>query len=429
MEFEKKYNEKTDEVIYYTKHQSGLDIYVMPKKGYSNSYAIFGTKYGSVDSEFIVPGEKEITKVPNGIAHYLEHKMFDQPDGSNVFDKFSKYGANANAFTSFNVTAYLFSAASNVYENLETLLNYVQSPYFTEESVQKEQGIIGQEIKMYDDSPTWRVFFNFLECLYHNHPVKLAIAGDVESISKITSDYLYKCYNTFYNLSNMTLIVIGDVDKDKALETINKNILKNEPFNEEIKRIYPDEPLTVAKSRAEQKLSVAVPLFMLGFKDTDVGYDGEKLLKKKIEIDILLKMIFAKGAPLYESLYEQGLINDKFSCEYSMQKDYAYTVIEGESKNPQKVYDEIIKEIERIYSDGLLKEDFERVKKVIWGNYIRSHNDIEDYAHTFLTLSFLNIDYSEYYNVYKDITFEAVQNRFKQHFVKENSALSVINPA
>lgn len=428
MELLKKENQKTGECLYYGTHQSGLKIFIMPKKGYSKSYAIFGTKYGSVDSEFVVPGEDEVTKVPDGIAHYLEHKMFDQPDGSNVFDQFSKYGGNANAFTSFNMTAYLFSATSNVYENLETLMNYVQSPYFTEESVQKEQGIIGQEIRMYDDNGNWRVFFNFLECLYQNHPVKLDIAGDIESISKITSDYLYKCYNTFYNLSNMTLFVTGDLEVEKTLEVIEKNILKNEPFNEEIKRIYPDEPKEIAKSKAEQKLSVAMPLFMLGFKDTDVGYGGKELLKKNIEMNILLKMLFAKGTPIYETLYADGLINGHFSTEYSAQISYSYTAIDGESKDPEKVYSYIMSEINKLREKGLSKDDFERVKKVIWGNYVRSHNDIEDYAHTFLSYSFMDIDYFDFYDVYKTVTFEDVQNRFMQHFDEKYAALSVINP-
>lgn len=220
MQLSKKTNSLTKETMFYGIHPSGLGIYIIPKKDYTKTYAIFGTRYGSVDSKFVVPGEKDLTEVPDGIAHYLEHKMFDQPDGSNVFDKFSKYGANANAFTSFNMTAYLFSATSNIEENLETLLDYVQSPYFTDESVQKEQGIIGQEIGMYDDNGGWRVFFNFLDCLYNYHPVKKDIAGTVESISHITAEYLYKCYNTFYNLSNMSIVVVGNIDPQKILSVI-----------------------------------------------------------------------------------------------------------------------------------------------------------------------------------------------------------------
>lgn len=418
----------TGEEMYYGKHSSGLGVYIIPKKDYSKAYAIFGTRYGSVDSKFVVPGETEVTEVPDGIAHYLEHKMFDQPDGSNVFDEFSKHGGNANAFTSFNMTAYLFSATSDIEKNIETLMDYVQSPYFTEESVQKEQGIIGQEIRMYDDNGNWRLFFNFLECLYQNHPVKKNIAGTVESISHITPDYLYKCYNTFYNLSNMSIVVAGNVDPVKIAKLIENGVKKNEPFDEEIKRIYPDEPKEIAKDYAEQKLSVSMPLFMLGFKDTDTGYNGEKLLKKSIEINILMKMLFGKSSKLYKDLYEKGLINNSFSFEYTMQPDYAYSSIDGESSDPKAVYDAVMKEIERVREEGLSKEDFERMKKVVWGEYIRSHNDIEDYANIFMRMLFMNIDYFNFISAYKSVAFEDVKKRFDEHFIKERSALSVVNP-
>lgn len=421
-------NSVTGEEMYYGTHSSGLGIYIIPKKGYSKTYAIFGTRYGSVDSKFVVPGEKELTEVPDGIAHYLEHKMFDQPDGSNVFDKFSKYGGNANAFTSFNMTAYLFSATANIEENLETLMDYVQSPYFTEESVQKEQGIIGQEIRMYDDNGGWKLFFNFLNCLYQNHPVKKEIAGTVESISHITADYLYKCYNTFYNLSNMSIVVVGNVDAARIAQVIEKGVKKNEPFGEEIKKVYPEEPKEIEKNYTEQKLSVAMPLFMLGFKDTDTGYGGERLLKKSIEINILLKMLFGKSSKLYKDLYEKGLINNSFSLEYTMQPDYGYSSIDGESSDPKAVYDAVINEVERVRKEGLSREDFERIKKVMWGGYIRSQNDVEDYAVTFMQHLFMGIDYFNYYDVYKTVTFEDVKNRFDEHFVKERSALSVVNP-
>lgn len=418
----------SDEKIFYKKHKSGLSIYIMPRKGYSSNYAILGTKYGSVDSEFIVPGENEVTKVPDGIAHFLEHKMFDQPDGSNVFDKFSKYGGEANAFTSFNMTAYLFSSTKNFYENLEILMDYVQSPYFTKESVEKEQGIIGQEIRMYDDNASWRLFFNFLGLLYNNNPVKLDIAGTVESIAEIDHELLYKCYNTFYNLSNMTIFVTGDFDENKALEVIEKNIKSNIPFTEEIKRIYPKEPEKVASKYKKQTISVSNPLFMMGWKDNDVGYTGKKLLKKIIEMDIILEMLFGKGSDFYSELYKKGLINQTFSFEYSPQIDYSYTACEGESKDPEKVYEEISKYIDRLRSSGLCEDDFDRIKKVVWGDYIRSFNDIDSYAHTYLTLSFLDINYFDYYEVYNSITFEDIRYRFMKHFNNEFSVLSVIYP-
>lgn len=423
-----KVNPTTGEELFYTTHKSGLKIYIIPKKNYSKSYAIFGTRYGSVDSDFVVPGESEVTSVPDGIAHYLEHKMFDQPDGSNVFDKFSKYGGNANAFTSFNMTAYLFGATAYFTENLKTLLDYVQSPYFTEESVQKEQGIIGQEIRMYDDNGGWKLFFNMINCLYQNHPVKKEIAGTIESISHINAEYLYKCYNTFYNLSNMALVIVGNVNPEETLATIDESIKKVEPFTEEIKKIYLEEPKEIAQSYCEQNLSVAMPLFSIGYKDTDVGYDGDKLLKKAIEVEILLKMLFGKSSTTYKKLYEQGLINGSFATDYTYQPDYAFVSLDGESKDPKKVFEIVKEEIENIKSTGLSKEDFDRIKKVMWGRYIRSMNDVEDYACDFIRSVFMDIDYFEYDSIYKSVTFEDIKSRFNNLFLQNNVALSVINP-
>ncbi|MBP3360206.1 MAG: insulinase family protein [Clostridia bacterium] len=418
----------TGETLYHKKHECGLDIYIMPRKDYSAGYAIFGTKYGSVDSEFVVPGESEITKVPDGIAHYLEHKMFDQPDGSNVFDKFSELGANANAFTSFNTTAYLFSAADNMEENLSILLDYVQSPYFTEESVRKEQGIIGQEIKMYDDSGTWRVFFNLLGALYHNHPVKKDIAGTVESISHITADLLYKCYNTFYNLSNMMIFVTGDVDPSAIEKRIDDGIKNNAPFDEEIKKLYPEEPDTISKKIVEQSLSVAIPLFMIGFKDTDTGYSGDRLLKKYIEVSILNKMLFSKGTKLYRELSDNGLINDNFSFDYTLQPDYAHVTVDGESSDPKAVFEKILAYLAEKRGSGLCREEYERAKKVIWGDYIRSYNDVEEFSHSFLNMYMAGAVYTNFEKLYDEITFEAIEKRFLKLFDENRAALSVVNP-
>ena len=418
----------TGETLYHKKHESGLDIYIMPRKDFSSGYAIFGTKYGSVDSHFVIPGDTTPTEVPDGIAHYLEHKMFDMPDGSNIFDKFSELGANANAFTSFNATAYLFSATSHFEENLSILLDYVQTPHFTKESVEKEQGIIGQEIKMYDDNGPWRVFFNLLGALYHNHPVKKDIAGTVESISHITDELLYKCYNTFYNLSNMMIFVTGDFDPEKIEKCIEKGIKNSKPFREEIKRIYPDEPETVAKPKVEQSLSVSMPLFMIGFKDTDNGYAGDELLKKYVEVSIINKILFAKGSELFESLFEEGLINDSFSSDYVAQPDYAHVMVEGESADPDAVYEKVMDYIKNLMDKGLSKDLVERTKKVIWGDYIKSYNDIEDFSHAFLSLYMADAMYTDYEKVYSSVTYEDVMNRFRNLYSKEKTALSVINP-
>lgn len=417
----------TDEVIYNKKHESGLDIYIMPRKGYKKSYAIFGTKYGSMDSEFIVPGETQPTKVPDGIAHYLEHKMFDMPNNVNIFERFSKYGADANAFTTFYTTAYLFAATSNFKQSLQTLMDYVQTPYFTKESVEKEQGIIAQEIKMYEDHAGWAVFAGFLNCLYQNHPVKKEVAGTVESISKIDSDLLYKCYNTFYNLSNMMIFVTGDFDVEEILSVIENGIKNNKPFDDEIKRIYPAEPKEIAMPYIEKTLSVSQPQFMMGFKDNDVGYGGKALLKKHMVTDILVDMVFNESSPLYTKMMEWGIINDSFGAEYTMHTDYGYTSIEGESDSYEQVRDMIFEEIDSIKAQGLCEEDFNRFKKAMWGGYIRSFDNIAGFSHTFMSLKMMGIDYIEdYYDVYKTVTFDDVKKRFDEHFDKKYFAMSVV---
>ncbi|MFZ5989596.1 MAG: EF-P 5-aminopentanol modification-associated protein YfmH, partial [Bacillota bacterium] len=261
-----------DEVMYMHEHESGLKSFVVPKRGYSKKYATFATHYGSINNEFVVPGESTATKVPDGIAHFLEHKLFEQKDGS-VMDKFSKLGSNPNAYTSFAQTVYLFSCTDRFDENFDLLLNFVQNPYITEESVEKEKDIIGQEIRMYDDNAGWRVFFNLLDAFYEKNPVKIDIAGSIESIGRINKDVLYKCYNTFYHPSNMVVLVVGDVEPDKVFTQIEKNIAINKS-NPEIKRLFPDEPDRINKNYIEQSLAVAMPLFQMGFKDVNFKSKG-----------------------------------------------------------------------------------------------------------------------------------------------------------
>ncbi|QEK13603.1 insulinase family protein [Crassaminicella thermophila] len=407
--------------------QNGLKIFFMPKEGYTKQYAIFATNYGSNDSKFIVPGESEVTKVTDGIAHFLEHKLFEEAEG-NIFDKFAELGSNVNAYTNFTSTCYLFSSTDRFYENLELLVKFVQSPYFTDENVEKEKGIIGQEIKMYDDNPNWKVFFNALKAMYHNHPVKIDIAGTIESISKITKEDLYKCYNTFYDPSNMIIFVIGDVDENKVFSIIEKNQKKEEKVEKKIERIYPDEPDTVVQNIIEEQLDVSIPLFNIAFKDTNNGLNGRALLDKDISTKILLDMLFGKSSDLYTSLYEEGLINDTFENEYTGEIDYGYSMLGGESKNPKKVLDKVLEYIENMKNKGLSREDFERIKKKHIGQHLSYYNSVEFVATTFVAYHFKNINIFDYIEALKNIKFETIQDRFKEHFNAKRCILSIISP-
>lgn len=415
-----------NEVVYSYEHKSGLKAFVIPKKGYSKKYATFATHYGSINNEFIPPGEKEALKVPDGIAHFLEHKLFEQEDGS-VMDKFSELGSSPNAYTSFNQTVYLFSCTDKFHDNLTLLLDYVQNPYITEESVEKEKGIIGQEIRMYEDNPHWRVFFNLLGAFYSKHPVRIDIAGTIESISKINRDYLYKCYNTFYHPSNMMVLVVGDVDHNQVFEQIEESIKVSES-KPEIQRIFPEEPDALNKPYVEQRLAVSVPLFQAGFKDNVKNIKGMDGLYREVAVKLLLEMIMGKSSPLYSQLYSEGLINATFDFDYTIEENYAFSMFGGESSHPEKVRDRILEAIKEIEKTGLDPKAFDRIRKATKGRFIRQLNSVERISHNFISVYFKGVNIFDYLHVYDTINFEYANDIFKQHFKPEKLALSVIKP-
>ncbi|EQF62120.1 peptidase M16 inactive domain protein, partial [Clostridioides difficile CD196] len=424
---EKIVNDILKEEVYYEKLQNGLDVYFMPKRGFMKKYAILATNYGSNDLEFVPIGEDKKIRVNEGIAHFLEHKMFEQPDGGDAFDKFSKLGVNANAFTNFTMTAYLFSATENFYESLEHLIDYVQTPYFTDENVEKEKGIIAQEIKMYNDDPDWNVYFNCLKAMYVNYPARIDIAGTVDSIYKITKEELYKCYNTFYNPGNMALFVVGDLDVEKVIDVTKKsNNYKVDKLSKSIERFYPEEPEGVKEKEVIEKFPISMPMFNIGFKDSNVGLKGKELLRKEIVTDILVGMLFKKGSKLYEDLYMQGLINENFGAGFSSQVDYAFSIIAGDSKEPKKVKEIILDYIEKSKKEGLSKEEFERTKKKKIGSFIKCFDSINFIGNSFISYVFKDINLLDYLDIIKDITFEEVEERLKEHFKEEYCVISIV---
>ncbi|HHW32314.1 MAG TPA: insulinase family protein [Clostridiaceae bacterium] len=422
---EKNYS-KINETMYCYDHKSGLKAFVIQKKGYSKKYAAFATNYGSINNQFIAPGDKEVTIVPEGIAHFLEHKLFEQKDG-NIMDKFSELGANPNAYTGFNQTVYLFSCTNNFSENFKLLLEFVQNPYITEESVEKEKGIIAQEIKMYQDDPGWRSFFNLLGAFYRDNPVRIDIAGTVESISNINRDILYKCYNTFYHPSNMMILVVGDVDPGEVFEQVEKSI-KITDYAPEIIRIFPEREKKLNKNFIQQNLQVSTPLFQMGFMDNPDITENIDYLNREVAVKILLEMIMGKSSQLYGNLYNQGLINNTFEFDYSLERNYAFSVIGGESSDPLKVKKIITQEIENLHNKGIDAGSFERVKKSMYGRFIRQFNSIERISHAFISIYFKNVNMFDYLDVYDKISFEYVSKVFKEHFNLDKFALSVINP-
>lgn len=427
MEFVKIYNEELNETIYKGIHKSGLNVIIIKKAGFKKNYATFSTKYGSINTEFVVPGESEPTKVIDGIAHFLEHKVFENPDGTNAFNEFSKYGGNANAFTSFGVTNYLFSATDCFYENFEVLLNFVQTPHFTEENVEKEKGIIAQEIKMYEDDAEQTCYYNCLEGMYVNHPVKTKIAGSVEEIMKTTPELLYKCYNTFYHPSNMAVICVGDLDEKKIGDIVEKCIKADSP-NGNIVQIFPSEPENSMKKEIEASFDIPMPMFMLGFKDSFNALSGTELLKRSILMAALLRTLFGKSSKFFAKLYEAGKINKSFYAFYEYEDSCAYAAFSGECENPKEVEQEIYNTIEEAKKNGIDKSDFERAKKVLHGNFLSMLDSAESLGNEYMFCYHKGIDLFEYPKICSSLTVEDAQNALKQLFVKEKSSMSIVLP-
>lgn len=416
-------NSKVKEKLYKEKLENGLTVMIIPKKGIQKKYIIWGTNYGSNDSTFIVPGENNVTEVPKGVAHFLEHKLFEQENGVNSLDALTSLGVNANAYTTNNHTAYLYECTNNFYEALDEFMDYVQHPYFTDENVEKEKGIIGQEIMMYDDYPEWKVYLNTLEGMYHNNPVKLDITGTIETISKIDKEILYKCYNTFYNPSNMAMVVAGDFEPDEILEEIKKRLIKHEP-NGEIKRIYEDEPEEIVKDKIEQKMEVSKPLYTIGIKD--VVPDNNLKVKKHIAIEILLNILIGSSSDLYKQLYEMGNSYSAPSIEYEFDKTYAHILITGQSNDPEKLFDMFKQKVKEIKDNGISKEDFERTKKMIYGEYVKEYNDIVDISRMFLSDYFKGINSFEYIEEINTIYIEFVEQILKEVFNDKKMVLSIV---
>lgn len=376
--------EQINETLYHEVLPNGLTVYLLPKNDYHKTYGLFSTNYGSIDNEFIPYGEKEKVKVPDGIAHFLEHKLFEKEDGD-VFQLFGQQGASANAFTSFTKTSYLFSTTDQVEKNLTTLIDFVQAPCFTEETVNKEKGIIGQEIQMYEDDPNWRMFFGILNNLYPTHPLHIDIAGTVESIDKITAQDLYTCYRTFYQPSNMVLFVVGKMEPEKLMKLIRENQEeKNFPPKQEIVRYFPENTKEIIKQSALEA-AITRNKFVLGIKGLDtLPQEGTELLRYKTAINLLFQMILGNTSRNYLAMYNQGIIDDSFGFEFSLDREFHFADFSGDTDEPEKAAEKI-KEIVLGFADDpeVSEMNLDLLKKKMLGQYFQSLNSIEYIANQF----------------------------------------------
>ena len=424
-----------NEEMHIYKLENGLDVIIIPMKNTNRKYAMYSTHFGSINYKFKTKEDEDEIVVPDGVAHFLEHKLFEQEDGENALDKLTKMGANPNAYTSFNHTSYLFDCTENFNEIFKALIYFVQNPYLTKENVEKEKGIIGQEIKMYDDDPEWQLFFGFVNCLYGSHAITKDIAGTVDTIDNITPEILYKCYNNFYKPSNMVICVVGDVNVEETLNIIKENV-KDDKDKSEIKRFYGEEKDEVFKKENIKEMDVSMPLLMFGFKDNfnkdrlESGYekDNKEVLKYDVALQIATELIAGKSTKLYEDLYSEGLITREFGIGFSYEEDYAYTAFDNETTNYKEVIKRICDKIKELKENGINEEDFERAKKMLYGNFVKGFNDVSKIATMVVSDYFKGINSFDYATIYKEIDKKYVEDVVKKHFDFEKMAVSVIKP-
>jgi predicted Zn-dependent peptidase len=420
--------DQLNEVIYTETLKNGLQVILHPKPDFHKTYALFSTDFGSIDQEFIPLGKSEAVKMPDGIAHFLEHKMFEKEDGD-IFHTFSKQGASANAFTSFTKTAYLFSSTSHVKENLQTLLDFVQTPYFTEETVNKEKGIIAQEIQMYDDEPDWRLFFGLIQNLFPNHPVKIDIAGTVESIQEITADMLYENYHTFYHPSNMKLFITGQINPEETIAWIREN--QDEKVFEDaqkIERVFPENSMEVIPSD-KLEMDISRPKVAVGIRGTKEHPKDIEALRFVLGMEFLLKCLFGQTSTNYLTLYDEGVIDDSFSFDFTFDRTFDFLTVSTDTKDPE-AFASAIKNLLLTAKESpeLNEEHFEVVKKRSIGQVLQAMNSLEYIAHRFNDSVYGSANVFDIVPIMEELTLDYIQTLAEEYMKEENYSLFTIMP-
>lgn len=424
---DKTYYQTINETLYHETLDNGLNIYLLKKEGFSKTYGLFATNFGSVDTSFVPLNETEMVKVPDGVAHFLEHKMFEMEDGD-ASDKFSLLGASTNAFTSSSRTAYLFSTGSNEMECTELLLDFVQDIYLTEENVEKEKGIIGQEIKMYDDDPDWQNYFGAIQNLYHVHPFAIDIAGTVDSVNSTTKEQLEKCYHTFYHPSNMVLFVVGQINPEKMMRMIKENQAKKsfaEP--KEIVRKIVDEPNTIKNKEIVQHMDVFMPKITMAIKVNEIPVLPKERVKREMATQLILDYLFSKSSKVYNDWVNKEWINDTFGGYYIQERDYACIQFGGDTNYVNELKAALIELVSNLPTMKLPKEDFVRLKRKMMGAYVMSFNSIENIANHFIRYYFEGFSSFEVIDTLNDLSYEDVLAAL-QLFNIELSTFHIILP-
>ena len=420
---EQKFYPQVGETLYKATLPSGLKMVVLPRPGFTKKLCYLVTDYGAIHRDFTMDGKN--FSAPAGVAHYLEHKLFDMP-GRDVTAEFSTLGASPNAFTSYDMTAYYFSCTENFRENLQLLLEFVTTPYFTEESVAKEQGIIGQEIDMNIDNPDSRLFDLLMEVMYENHPVNTPILGTKESIAQITPQVLTDCHKAFYRPDNMFLCVIGDVNPEEVAELAEARF-KTLPNPQVIAPKEWDEPMETKTKEVTAQMEVAMPMFQLGFK-AEALPNGVEGVKGEIIGDLAAEALFGESSSLYLKLYEEGLIDASFAGGFEAIEGMGLLTAYGDSENPQAVRDAILAEAKRLVAQGISEEDFMRMERSALGRRIRGLDSFESTCFRLCAYHFSKFDYFEIPAVYRQVTAADLTAFLAKVVTEDRMCLAVIEP-
>lgn len=413
-------NNKIKEKLYTEKLDNGLTIIVFPKKT-RKKYIVWSTNFGSIDNKFYAQGENELTAVPDGIAHYLEHKLFEQENGKNSLDVLSSIGVDANAYTTNDHTAYLYECTDHFDEALDEFMNYVQNPYFTDENVEKERGIIEQEIMMYDDYPEWSIYMNAMKAMYKNNEINIDVAGTKETIAQIDKEKLYKIYNSYYYPNNMVLVVSGDFNPEEIIAKLKSKITMKS--KEDPKRVYNEEPEEIVQKRIEKKMNISMPILLVGYKDNDLKTDK---IRKDIAIEILSISLFGKSSKFFEELYESGKILGAPSINYEFSKTYAHALIQIQTNFVQDVLTAIDQRIENAKQNGISEEDFKRAQKRVYGDFIKDYNDVSTISSIIVSDYFKGINSFDYFEEFNSVNKEYVEKVLKELFVEDKKVISVM---
>ena len=402
---------------------NGLPIAIVPRPGFTKKLCYFVTDFGAIHTRFTMDGQDY--EVPAGIAHYLEHKLFDLPD-RDVTAEFAALGAIPNAFTSYDITAYYFSCTENFPKCLDLLLEFVSTPYFTEATVQKEQGIIGQEIDMNRDNPDTQIFEMLMENMYENHPIRVPILGRRETIAKITPENLTACHKAFYRPDNMLLCIVGDVDAEEVAKIAEARLGNPElPPVTRVRRWQED--MVCKTAYGEKAMDVAMPMFHLGFK-CESWEPGIEATRRELTAELAAEALFGESSPLYQSLYEQGLIDTSFGGGFETIDGMALFTASGDSNDPKAVTDAILARAKEIVETGMEESDFLRMKRSALGRRIRSLDSFDATCYRVCAYHFSGFDYFHFPSIYRDIQAADVCDFLESTITESRMSLAVINP-